>query len=101
MKNTFFILLLMFSFKTMRAQEKELPLYPNGVPNAKATPADYVEKHDKDWITLVSVPTITPYLPPAGTANGTAIIIFPGGSYIELSMVNEGSSVAQRCYNGR
>jgi len=75
-----------------------MPLYPDSVPNTKPAPANYVEKRDKDWVTLVSVPTITPYLPPAGTANGTAIIIFPGGSYIGLSMANEGSEVA-RAFN--
>ena len=76
------------------AQEKEIPLYPDGVPNSKPTPAAYIEKLNVDWITLVSVPTIRPYFPEKGTANGTAIIIFPGGGYSGLSMVNEGSSIA-------
>src|SRR5688500_14171433 len=39
-------------------------------------------------------PLMTPYLPPAGTANGTAIVIFPGGGYQHLSMQKEGSDVA-------
>ena len=39
-------------------------------------------------------PLMTPYLPPAGTANGTAIVIFPGGGYQHLSMQTEGSEVA-------
>jgi len=43
----------------------------------------------------VSIPTLTPYLPEKGTANGTAIIIFPGGGYAGLSMENEGSSIAK------
>jgi acetyl esterase/lipase len=95
MRNTIFVLMLMTVATLCQAQEKELPLYPSGVPNSKPAPAAYVEKHNKDWVTLVTVPTITPYLPPVGTANGTAIIIFPGGSYAGLSMVNEGSSVAE------
>ncbi|MDB4891176.1 MAG: alpha/beta hydrolase, partial [Gemmatimonadetes bacterium] len=37
---------------------------------------------------------ITPYLPPAGIANGTAVVIFPGGGYQHLSMEKEGSDVA-------
>jgi len=77
------------------AQQTQIPLYPNGVPNSKPTPAAYVEKNDKEWVTFVSIPTITPYLPAKGTANGTAIVIFPGGSYAGLSMENEGSSVAK------
>jgi acetyl esterase/lipase len=76
------------------AQEKPVSLYPNGIPNTRPTPKSYVEKNDKDWVSFVSVPTITPYLPAKGTANGTAILIFPGGSYSGLSMDNEGSSIA-------
>jgi acetyl esterase/lipase len=41
------------------------------------------------------VPTITPYFPATGTANGTAVVICPGGGYSGLSMENEGSSIAQ------
>jgi acetyl esterase/lipase len=77
------------------AQEKPIPLYPNGVPNSKPVPASYIEKNEKEWVTLVSVPTITPYLPEKGTANGTTIVIFPGGGYGGLSMENEGSRVAK------
>ena len=58
-----------------------IPLWANGAPGALgATPADQ--------------PLLTPYLPPAGTANGTAVVIFPGGGYQHLSMEKEGSDVA-------
>ena len=58
-----------------------IPLWANGAPGALgATPADQ--------------PELTPYLPPAGTANGTAVVIFPGGGYQHLSMEKEGSDVA-------
>ena len=92
-------LMLMSAVILTRAQEKAIPLYPDGVPNSKPTPASYVEKNDKGWVTTVSIPTITPYLPQKGTANGTAIVIFPGGSYAGLSMENEGSSIA-KAFNG-
>ena len=98
MKNIFAILLLMTSAILANAQEKQMPLYPKGVPNSKATPAAYVEKNDKGWVTMVSIPTITSYFPGPGRANGTAIVIFPGGGYAGLSMENEGSSVA-RAFN--
>ena len=78
------------------SQEKPLPLYPNGVPNSKPTPATYVEITDKNnWITKVSVPTLTPYLPAKGTANGTAVVICPGGSYAGLASAHEGFQIAQ------
>lgn len=43
----------------------------------------------------VSTPTLTPYLPPAGKANGTAVVIAPGGGFMILSMTSEGSDVAR------
>jgi acetyl esterase/lipase len=88
-------LMLMSAVILTNAQEKPLPLYPNGVPNAKPTTKTYIEKIDKDWIYKVTTPTIIPYFPGNGTANGTAIIIFPGGGYSGLSMDNEGSSIAK------
>ncbi len=91
-------LIFMSSVILTNAQEKAIPLYPDGVPNSKQAPKTYVEKNDKEWITLVSKPTITPFLPAKGTANGTAIVIFPGGSYAGISMENEGSSIA-RAFN--
>ena len=86
-------LLIMTIFAYGQVQSP-ITLYPNGVPNAKSTPKTYIEKNDKEWVSFVSIPTITPYLPANGTANGAAILIFPGGSYSGLSMENEGSSIA-------
>lgn len=78
------------------SQEKPILLYPKGVPNSKPTPAAYIEKTDKtSWITQVSQPTLTPYLPAKGTANGTAIVVCPGGGYSGLASAHEGVAVAQ------
>jgi acetyl esterase/lipase len=57
------------------------PLWAAGAPGALG--ADSTDR-----------PEITPYLPPAGRANGTAVVIFPGGGYQHLSMVKEGSDIA-------
>jgi acetyl esterase/lipase len=95
MKRASLYLIFMLSSSLIFAQEKPIPLYPNGVPNSKPTPPSYVQKLDKDWMSMVSVPTITPYFPEKGIANGTAIVIFPGGGYSGLSMENEGSSIAE------
>lgn len=63
-----------------RAQSP-IPLWSAGAPGALGT-AD------------VDEPLMTPYLPPEGRANGTAVVIFPGGGYQHLSMDKEGSEVA-------
>jgi acetyl esterase/lipase len=78
------------------AQEKDVKLYPKGVPNSKPAPADYVEDDSNNHAKLVTDPTITPYLPEKGKATGTAVVICPGGGYSGLSMLNEGSSVAKK-----
>jgi len=87
--------LAMFSSSVSFAQQ-QIPLYPNGVPNSKKTPVTYIERVDQtDWITGVSIPTITPYFPEKGKSNGTAIIIFPGGGYAGLASGHEGRGIAQ------
>jgi len=98
MKSLLLLPLAMLISTALFAQEQPIPLYPNGVPNSKPAPANYVEKLDKVngyWITDVTDPVITPYLPAKGAANGTAILIFPGGSYAGLASAHEGSDVAK------
>ena len=76
--------------------QKPVPLYPNGVPNSKPAPVDYKEQLDADsFLSGVTIPTLIPYLPDKATANGTAVIICPGGGYIGLSMDNEGAQIAK------
>lgn len=87
---------MLFTAVAAYAQEKEIPLYPNGVPNSKPAPSTYVEDDSNNHAKLVTTPTITPYFPEKGKATGTAVIICPGGGYSGLSMLNEGSSVAKK-----
>lgn len=74
-----------------------LPLYENEIPNS-ISGADE-EQSITDGITRiskVSVPTLIMYTPPAGKANGTAVIICPGGGYGILAIDHEGYSVAKQ-----
>jgi acetyl esterase/lipase len=98
MKTIFLSLTFMLSTVWItRAQQQAIPLYPNGVPNSKPTPANYVEKNDQSnndqWVTGVSIPTMTPFIPEK--PNGAAIVIYPGGGYAGLSMDKEGYRVAK------
>lgn len=74
------------------------PLYPNGIPNSKPTPATYKESHN-DWggVTKVSIPTLTPYLLKDGSPH-TAVLVIPGGGYSGVAMGHEGDSIA-RAFN--
>ena len=58
-----------------------LQLWPNGAPGAQGT-------DDKD------IPTITVYLPRSTPQGMTAVIVAPGGGYVNLAMNHEGRQVA-------
>lgn len=89
--------ILLLTTITVFAQEAEIKLYPDGgIPNSKPAPATYVESIVNNSGSKIITPTITPYLPEKGKATGTAVIICPGGGYVHLSMLNEGSSIGKR-----
>lgn len=72
-----------------------IPLYPDGVPNSKPTPADYIEQATPGHASRVSIPTLMPFFPEKGKANGAAVILCPGGGYGGLAMDKEGFAVAK------
>lgn len=74
--------------------QQEIPLYTGLIPNAKDTPDEEVRRADF-VVSKVSRPTLSVFLPPNGTANGTAVIICPGGGYGVLVIKREGYDVAE------
>ena len=93
-KNLCLFLTMLFSFNSF-AQQQRIKLYPDGVPNSKKAPTTYVEKREGYSVSLVTDPTITPYFPAKDKANGTAVIVFPGGGYINLTVTYEGEDIAK------
>lgn len=94
----FLLALSLIAFvKTATAQKAQpINLYSNGVPNSKPAPKEYVETYKSNWVTMVTQPTLTPFLPAKGKANGAAIIIIPGGGYAGEAIDHEGYEVAQK-----
>lgn len=75
-----------------------LPLYEGKIPDAKPAVNEerIVPNALVDTIAVkVSVPTLKVFLPPRDQANGTAVIICPGGGYGALLINREGSKVAE------
>ena len=73
-------------------------LWPEGAPgseNAKQVERVVTLPDGENRVVNVTVPTLTPFLPDASTANGTAVIIAPGGGYRMLSLDSEGTWVAE------
>ncbi|WP_259404542.1 alpha/beta hydrolase [Hymenobacter sp. HSC-4F20] len=81
----------------MAQTQSVIPLYPGAVPNAKPSSVQEVvdtQANGSIRISQVVQPTLAVYKP--AKANGTAIIICPGGGYARLAMDHEGYDVAKR-----
>lgn len=97
MKKILLLLLAVHLGKVSFAQ-KEIPLFNGPIPFAKPHANQEESKPGADGnarITKVSIPTLTVFLPPKEKANGTAVIICPGGGFSHLTVVSEGSDVAK------
>ncbi|RNI31895.1 alpha/beta hydrolase [Rufibacter immobilis] len=97
------ILLLALSGITItgfgQTKPMEIPLYKGAVPNAVAGPNEEkleIRPNKSQSITKVRTPTLTVFLPAKGKANGTAVVICPGGGYAKLAFSHEGLDVAHK-----
>ena len=84
-------LLLMVPGRTM-AQPSTTPVYPGEPPALLLWPAGAPGALGDS---TADRPTITPWLPAPGQANGTAVVVFPGGGYSHLSLDREGAQMAR------
>jgi acetyl esterase/lipase len=71
-----------------------IDLGTGALPGAKAHEA-WHSQYGSLFARNVTVATLTPFLPDAGKATGTAVIVAPGGGFTSLSMQNEGWDVAR------
>lgn len=97
-RSLFFLMIMLLTGSFALAQQ-EIPLYSGAIPNATGAANEEFTKVSDDGervIHKVSVPTITAYLPPQNKANGTAVIICPGGGYGVQVSKREGSDVARK-----
>jgi len=82
-----------------QAQQKEIRLYEGAAPGSENWKWEE-KKNNKNAINLMTVynvvnPTLTVFSPDPAMANGTAVIICPGGGFHFLSIDNEGNDVAK------
>jgi acetyl esterase/lipase len=79
------------------SQATVIPLWSGKIPGARSDPAYKAETVFVDGsprVSRVTDPTLDFYPAPKETANGTAVIICPGGGYGRLAVDHEGSQVA-------
>ena len=80
---------------TTSAQQKVIPLYKGPVPGSESWSWSEAITAESQVVYNVSKPTLTVFAPESGQANGTAIVICPGGGFQFLSINKEGYDVAK------
>jgi acetyl esterase/lipase len=108
MKPLIFALWILFAIRGLCAEtgwqpspgHTQVPIWPGAVPDARPVTGPEVEMTTEElaagrpWLTVgnVSRPTMTVYSPD-GKNTGAAVVVFPGGGYLILSMDLEGTEV--------
>ncbi|UZR94810.1 alpha/beta hydrolase [Chondrinema litorale] len=89
--------LIVFTIGTLSALAQDsLFIWKDGVPNSKENNLEETFMwSDVPRIKNVTNPTLNIYLPPKEKANGTAVIICPGGGYAILAVKHEGYDLAE------
>jgi hypothetical protein len=89
---------LLFSL-TVVAQEEVIPLYPGAAPGSESWTRQETELRTNAWGTRivfnVAKPTLTVFRADPAKANGTAVVICPGGGFLALSIDSEGFDAAR------
>ncbi|MDB6004113.1 MAG: hypothetical protein JWR15_1100 [Prosthecobacter sp.] len=92
------LVLLLCTLPLGAAEPIEIKLWPDGapgqmLPHSKGTEDFIRTKAGKSTITDIHDPTMTVYRPEY--PNGTSVIVAPGGGYVFLSAIHEGTQVCE------
>ncbi len=89
---------LLLAAGPVQAQKTVVTLWPNGAPGSENWTKTEVEypmgNSGARGVRNVTKPSITVYLPAAGSGSGTSVIVAPGGAFRMLSWDAEGTMVA-------
>src|SRR4030042_4524860 len=91
-------LLLMNIARCTKAQQQIIPLWPGIAPGSETWTQEeviYLNDQGQQMVRNVVIPTLTVYKPDPAKANGTAMIVAPGGGFLFLSWQTEGTEVAE------
>jgi acetyl esterase/lipase len=90
---------LLFVLAGVANAQKVIPLYSGAAPGSESWTQKEKEYFSTVFntqvVTNVTQPTLTAYLPTKDSANGTAVIVCPGGGFHALSINSEGVDVAK------
>jgi len=94
-----FLFALLFLKTSLLLAQQVMPLYEGNIPNYKSSTDEEKTVIGADSILRIEAvqkPTLTIYLPAKEKANGTAVVICPGGGYKILAFDKEGTWVAKK-----
>jgi acetyl esterase/lipase len=98
-KNIFLFTVLLTITITNYAQNKVVQIYEGAVPGTENWDWQEGIQEGSSWRTQVvynvAKPSLTIFAPDPAIANGTSVIICPGGGFVALAMGNEGYDVAK------
>lgn len=99
MKKIIILIVILLSTSSINfAQNKVVQIYEGAVPGSESWDWQEGIQEGSTWRTQVvynvAKPSLTIYKPDPAIANGTAVVICPGGGFIALAMGNEGYDVA-------
>jgi endo-1,4-beta-xylanase len=80
------------------AEPMEVPLWPQGAPGSEGRTAPELtatNANGERTVWSVHRPSLTPYLPARDKANGTAMLVIPGGGHRVLAITHEGYNVGE------
>ena len=92
-------LILFFKMTLLLCAQEVIPLYTGNIPDYKTSPDEEKVVMGSDAILRIEAiqkPTLTVFLPSKEKANGTAVIICPGGGYSILAFNWEGTEIAKK-----
>ena len=98
MKRYTLAIISLFLFISLEAQDVVIPLYKGKAPGSENwgyKESEKVSTSGSKVIYNVSDPTLTLFLPEKSVANGTAIVVCPGGGFHFLAIEKEGYNVAK------
>src|SRR5262249_23722594 len=88
------------TLESKSVQPKVISVWPKEAPGSENWTQKEAEFHfgkDKEkMVRNVVHPTLTAFLPEKSKANGTAVIVCPGGGFRMLPLEGEGTNVAER-----
>ena len=97
MKKISLTIIICSIMNTLLLSQTVIPLYKGSIPNSKPTKDEETTEYQNGItiISKISKPTLTIFLPDKHIANGTAVVICPGGGYWVTASSHEGTDVAK------